>query len=255
MSFSVSQDPGSSPGAPTTSSFTTQAQAAFRRASGQRVLWACLVAVLLVVIGLLLSPRYDPREDVLANYGAPGELVIMPEISIKEGQDRQHQLPKSLQIPPPPARMEVEKEELSPEGTVAVPEPTEAPPNENITPVKAFNPDAEVATKNLVELNMPRQSNPDLYILHQVHPEYPLTVSEEERRTPVIYVLVAVFVNPDGDVTEAMIMTNTGSPAYADEVIEKVKQWKFGWRVAPGAGRWIQLPYNFNSPYFTGGQD
>ena len=118
----------------------------------------------------------------------------------------------------------------------------------------SVNPDAEVSSRDLVKLTMPRQSNPDLFIIHQVHPEYPLDASEEERRTPSIYVLVAVFVAPSGDVTEAMVMANTGSRIYADEVLDKVKQWKFGWRVEPGAGRWIQLPYNFNSPYFTGPQ-
>ncbi len=150
--------------------------------------------------------------------------------------------------------MEIEKEETSEKGSVPVPKETEAPPNDVLTPVTNFNPDAEVASKNLVELNMPQQSNPDLFIIHQVHPQYPLDASEEDRRIPSIYVLVAVFVNPEGEVTEAMIMSNTGRRMFADEVLDKVKQWKFGWRVPPGAGRWIQLPYNFNSPYFTGGQ-
>ena len=233
------------------SSFTTKAQGDFRRGAPKRILWASLTAIVIVLLIILLGPEYDPNEDILANYGAPGEMVIMPQVSIKEGQDRSHQLPKSLQTPPPPARMEIEKEEVSPEGTVPVPEETDAPPNETITPVTNFNPDAEIASKNLVELTMPKQSNPDLYIVHQVNPEYPLDATEQERRTPSIYVLVAVFVNPNGDVVEAMIVANTGSRLYADEVIAKVKQWKFGWRVDPGAGRWIQLPYNFNSPYFT----
>jgi hypothetical protein len=236
------------------SKLTTRAQAEFRRAGGKRLLWATCGAVLVVILIVLLGPRYDPREDILANYGAPGELVIMPQVSIEEGRDRQHQIPRSLQQPPPPARMEIEKDDISPEGTVPVPEETEAPPNEVITPVTSVNPDAEVSSRDLVKLTMPRQSNPDLFIIHQVHPEYPLDASEEERRTPSIYVLVAVFVAPSGDVTEAMVMANTGSRIYADEVLDKVKQWKFGWRVEPGAGRWIQLPYNFNSPYFTGPQ-
>lgn len=240
--------------AQTASSFTTQAQAAFRRGSGKRLAWAAVIALAAVLLVVLLGPKYDPREDPLANYGAPGEMVIMPQVSIDQGSDSRKQLPKSLQQPPPPARIEIEKEDVSPEGLVPVPEKTEAPPNEVITTVENFNPDAEVASRNLVELTMPRQSNPDLFIIHQVDPEYPLEASEDDRRTPTIYVLVAVFVNAEGDVTEAMIVANTGSRVYADEVVKKVKQWKFGWRVPPGAGRWIQLPYNFNSPYFTGSQ-
>lgn len=239
---------------PTPSPFTTGAQAAFKQGSGRRLLGAAVLAVVAVLLVILLGPRYDPRKDPLANYGAPGEMQIMPQVSIEDGRDSRKQLPRSLQQPPPPARMEIEKEEISPTGVVPVPEKTEAPPNETLTRVENFNPDAEVASRNLVELTMPRQSNPDLFILHQVNPEYPLEASEEDRRTPTIHVLVAVFVNPAGDVTDAMVMTNTGGRVYADAVIEKVKEWKFGWRVPPGAGRWLQLPYNFNSPYFTGSQ-
>ncbi len=158
----------------TISPFTTKAHDAFKRGGHKRILGAILAAVLLVIIGFLLGPEYDPKEDVLANYGAPGELVIMPQISIKDGQDQSHQLPKSLQIPPPPSRMEIEKEETSEKGSVPVPKETEAPPNDVLTPVTNFNTDAEVASKNLVELNMPQQSNPDLFIIHQVHPQYPL---------------------------------------------------------------------------------
>lgn len=236
------------------SSLSTRAHDSFKRAGGKRILGATIGALLIVVLIILLGPEYKPEEDPLANYGAPGELVLMPQVTIKEGQDQSHQLPKSLQVPPPPTNVEIEKEEKSPDGTQPVPEKTETPPNEVITPVTNFNPEAEIASRDLVELNMPRQSNPDLFILHQVHPEYPLEASEEDRRIPSIYVLVAVFVNPEGEVTEAMIMANTGSRLFADEVLDKVKQWKFGWRVPPKAGRWIQLPYNFNSPYFTGGQ-
>nr|MEE4269735.1 TonB family protein [Candidatus Krumholzibacteria bacterium] len=236
------------------SSFSTQAQDSFKRAGGKRILGATIGAILLVVLVIMLGPEYNPEEDPLAHYGAPGELVLMPQVTIKEGPDQVHRLPKSLQLPPPPARMEIEEEDISPEGTVPVPPATEAPPNDVITPVTQFNPDADLATRAQVELSMPRQSNPDLFILHQVHPEYPLEASEDDRRIPSIYVLVAVFVNPQGEVTEAMVMANTGGRLFADEVLKAVQQWKFGWRVEPGAGRWIQLPYNFNSPYFTGNQ-
>ena len=254
MTPSGAHDPDRSPACPDPS-LTTRAQAKFRRGGRKRILGATLGALVIVLLIILLGPKYDPHEDILANYGAPGEMVIMPQVSIEEGRDKRIQLPKSLQVPPPPARMEIEKEEVSPEGTVPVPEETDAEPNEVITPVIDPNPDAEVAARNLVELTMPRQSNPDLYIIRQVHPQYPLDASEEDRRAPRIYVLVAVFVAPSGDVTEAMVMANTGGRVYADQVLEKVKLWKFGWRVDPGAGRWIQLPYYFNSPYFNGSRD
>ena len=236
------------------SSFTTEAQAKFRLGSTKRTLWAAIGALCVVVILLLLSPEYDPQKDPLAHYGAPGEMVIMQQVSIQDGRDQTHQLPKSLQVPPPPARMEIEKEETSPEGSVPVPQETEATPNEVITTVTSINPDAEVSSKNLVELNMPIQSNPDLFLLQHQNPEYPLDATDGDRRIPSIYVLVAAFVNPDGEVTDVMVMTNTGSRVFADAVVEKVKEWKFGWRVPQKVGRWAKVVYNFNSPYFSSGQ-
>gem|GEM_PF-1429549 len=233
------------------SPFTTRAQESFRGGDRKRMLWAVLLGLVIMLAILLLGPDPDAIIDRLEHYGAPGELQIMPEISIEDGRDRAHQLPKSLQAPPPPSKMEIEKEETSETGTEPVPKETD--PSEVMvqTDVQVVDPDSEVAQNEQVELSLPMQSNPDWYILHQVRPEYPLDAPESERQIPVIFVKVAVFVGPAGDVVEAMITTTNGSRVFADEVLEKVQQWKFGWRVAPGAGRWIEMTWNFNSPYFT----
>ena len=113
--------------------------------------------------------------------------------------------------------------------------------------------EADVATDQRVQLALPMQSNPDFYIIYQEWPEYPLEAPESERRTPVIFVNAAVFVNPDGLVSDAMITSTNGSRVYSQAVLAAIRKWKFGWRIDPGAGRWIEIPINFRSPYFSPG--
>jgi outer membrane biosynthesis protein TonB len=63
---------------------------------------------------------------------------------------------------------------------------------------------------------------------------------------------VGVFVGPDGRVTASMVTTTNGSEVFTEEVLRAVDQWVFGWKVDPGAGRWIEMTWNFRSPYFSG---
>lgn len=235
-----------------TSRFTTKAQLAERQSSRRRILWAILFSMVALVAFIILGPDAESVKKKFEYYGVEGELRIMPEINIVDGQDMTHQLPKNLMTPPPPSQIEIEPEELSENGTEFVPEEAPDPLNEVINDTPQPNPDADQTAEERVELNLPMQSNPDWYIIHQVRPEYPLTASEEERRLPQIFVQVAIFVGPDGKVTDAMIQATNGSPVFSNEVLERVKQWEFGWRVPPGAGRWIAMTWNFNSPYFTG---
>ncbi len=232
--------------------FTTQAQLAERQGFRKRMLWAVVLAMAGLLIFILLGPDAQSVKDKFEYYGAPDELNIMQEVSIDNGQDMVHQLPKSMMTPPPPSHMEIEPEDLSETGTEPLPEETQEPINEVLNDVPTPNPDAEVAVNEQVELSLPQQSNPDWFILHQVRPQYPMSASEDERRMPVIFVKVAIFVGPDGKVTDAMIQATNGSQIFAEEVLRGVRQWEFGWRVEPGAGRWIAMTWNFNSPYFTG---
>ena len=234
------------------SRFTTEAQMAERQSTGRRMLWAVIFSMAALLAFIILGPDAESVKQKFEYYGVEGELSIMPEINIVDGQDRTHQLPKNLMTPPPPSQMEIEREELSENGTEFVPLETTEPINEIINDNPQPNPEADEASEERVELNLPQQSNPDWFIIHQVRPEYPLTAPEEERRLPVVYVNVAIFVGPDGKVTDAMIQATNGSSVFSNEVLERVKQWEFGWRVPPGAGRWIAMTWNFNSPYFTG---
>ncbi|MBU2502783.1 hypothetical protein KJ682_15735 [bacterium] len=236
------------------SPFTPEAHAAFKSKASVRMWWAAAATLVLLLLLVLLGPDQQDVKRRFEYYGAPGELRIMPEISIEDGSDRVHQLPKSLSVPPPPAEIEIEKDKPDPEGTEPAPREEESNPSEVDEPAVTPDPDAEIAARDQVELSLPTQSNPDWYILHQVRPEYPLDVREEERRTPIIFVKAAIFVGPDGSVLERMIQATNGSRPFAEEVLAALEQWKFGWRVDPGAGRWIEMTWNFKSPYYLGGR-
>ncbi len=228
--------------------YTTRAQAEFKRRNVRRLAWAGVAAVVILLILAWLGPDAQVVRRKFEHYGKPGELRIMPEVSIDEGSDRSHQLPKSLRKPPPPAViLPEERNDPRAEEKVPVPNDSEAKPA-----LEVARPDdltADTAQKDQVELKLPSQSNPDWYLLKQVNPEYPLDSSEADRRTPVVFVKVGIFVGPDGLVRETIILATNGSPVFGKAVLEAVKQWKFGWRVDPREGRWIEMTWNFRSPY------
>ena len=234
--------------------FTTEAQVAYRRGGRKRLAWAVGVAVLGLIAMVLLGPSEDVVKEKFEYYGAPSdEMQIMPEISIDQGADMTHQVPKSLQIPPPPANMDIIEEEDDPDATEAVPLKVENDPNEIDVAVDQPQPDAEVSQDQQVELSMPTQTSTDYFILHMVRPEYPLEATEAERRTPVIYVSLWIFAEPDGSVNTAWVTATNGSQVFSDAVTKAVLQWKIGWRVDEKKGRQIQMTWRFNSPYFTPG--
>ncbi len=212
---------------------------------------AAVVAVVILALLAWLGPDQQSVKRRFENYGKPGELKIMPEVSIDNGSDTRHQLPKSLQKPPPPSYFEPEHERPRPEAEEAVPVPKKMQPKPVLETAQQIDPKAEQAARNQAELKLPSQSNPDWYILKQVRPEYPLQTSETERRQPIIFVRAAIFVGPDGSVLEKMILATNGGPAFSREVLAALEQWKFGWRVDPGQGRWIEMTWNFKSPYFS----
>jgi TonB family protein len=231
--------------------FTTKAQIAERRDGRRRIIWAIALTLASLVVFILLGPDADTVKKRFEYYGAPGEMQIMPEVSIDDGQDQIRQLPKSLQTPPPPSRLEIEPEDLSENATETVPEPSKDPVNDVINDNRQPTPDAEMAASELVEMSLPMQSNPDFFIISSIIPQYPLTASEIERRVPVIFVVVNLFVNSGGRVTDTLIQATNGSRVYEDAVVEAVLQWEFGWRVPRESGGWITTRINFNSPYFS----
>jgi len=202
--------------------FTTRAQASFRRGGRKRLAWSGAVTLLGLALIVLLGPGEEVVKEKFEYYGAPSdEMQIMPEISIDQGSDQAHQIPKSLQVPPPPANMDIIEEKDDPDAVETRPEEVADDPNEIDVAVDQPQPDAEVSTDYQVELSMPTQSSTDFFILEMVRPEYPLGATETERRTPVIFVNLWIFAKPDGT--------------------EEKK------------GRQIQMTWRFKSPYFSPG--
>ena len=199
------------------------------------------------------ADRWAEVKERFEYYGAPGELRIMKEISIEDGNDLKHQIPKSLRVPPPPARVEVE-EEKSVEGFEPVPEKAEHDANELDVNTKNPLDNAESSEDFQVEMNLPMQTSDSFYLVHGPRPDYPLGATESERRTPVIAVKVGIFVGPDGHVSDVMILANDGGRAFEDAVRDVLREWKFAWLKEPGAGRWLQFTIRFKSPYFTPGR-
>ena len=215
------------------------------------MIWAGVTAVAGLALLVLLGPNEQEIKERFEYYGAPGDLRIMPEISIEEGHQKIHQIPRSLQVQPPPANIEIEKEDPTEDGTEEIPPVNLEELNQATTASEYPRDHAELSADQQVEMALPMQSNPDYYILHLVRPEYPLGASEADRRIPVILVEVVIFVGPDGLVTDAWEISNNGSRLFAEETLEAVKQWKFGWRIDPGVGRQYVIPWRFKSPYFT----
>ncbi len=220
------------------------------------MIWATVAALAGLILLVLLGPDEQEIKERFEYYGAPGELQIMPEISIEEGYQKVHQIPRSLQVQPPPPNIEIEKEDPTDEGTVEVPAENLTEPNEVITVQEYPQDSPDFSSDPQVEMARPMQTNPDYFILNLVRPQYPLGASEAERRIPVILVTVVIHVGSDGLVSDAWITQNTGGPLFGEECLEAVRQWKFGWRIDPGIGRQFPITWRFKSPYFTpGGQE
>jgi len=231
--------------------FTTVAQDRFRQGARRRWLVASGCAVVALLLLVWLGPEETRITRQLQYYGAPGEMKIMPEISIDTGADARHRLPRSLQMPPPPAKIEVVPErtddraiEKVPKAEVAIDRVAEAVTD----PAEAI---VDALFEEQVQLLLPQQTSRDWYILHMVRPEYPVLASEQDRRRPVINVVVWIFVDTQGNVTAAQLISNEGGDVFGNAVLEAVQQWKLGWRVDPQKGRQLVLPWRFRSPYFS----
>lgn len=232
-------------------SFTTAAQDRFRQGARRRWLVASGCAVVALLLLVWLGPEETEIVRSLQYYGAPGELKIMPEISIDTGADPVYRLPRSLQMPPPPAKIQVVPDRTDDRALEKTPKAEEAIErvDEAVTdPAEAI---MDALFEEQVQLLLPQQTSRDWYILHLVRPEYPVLASEQDRRRPVINVVVWIFVDPQGNVTAAQLISNEGGDVFGDAVLEAVQQWKLGWRVDPKKGRQLVLPWRFRSPTFN----
>jgi len=234
--------------------FTTAAQDRFRQGARRRLLVASGCAIVALLLLVWLGPRDSAIVRRLQYYGAPGPMKIMPEISIDTGADPVHQLPRSLQMPPPPARLEVIPDRTDERALEKVPKAEKAIDRVGQAVTDPAEASLDALFNEQVQLLLPQQTSLDWYILHLVRPEYPVLASEQDRRRPVINVVVWIFVDPQGNVTAAQLISNEGGDVFAEAVIEAVQQWKLGWRVDPQNGRQLVLPWRFRSPYFNAGR-
>jgi hypothetical protein len=242
-----------SPSAPEYASpFASVFQTAFKARQTSRFAAAATVAVLVLLLLVWLGPEREEIKRRFEIYGAEGPLRIMPEISIDDGADTHHQLPVAYRDLPPPPPLEVLPEDSDPEAAIEVPAPRET---EEVLVEDAdtdSEADPDLAQVDQVQLSLPRQSSSDFIITKMVRPLYPLSASEVERRTAVIQVNVAIFVDSSGLVTASMIMGNNGSARFGQVVLKAVNQWEFQWLTEDAVrqlGRWIEMSWRFKSPY------
>jgi TonB family protein len=231
-------------------SFTTAVQHASKTRAWPRFVGAGVVAVIALIVLALFGPEREEIRKRFEVYGAEGEIKLMPEISIDEGQDRVHQLPESFREAPPP-NYQVEPDDPSPDAEREVPKAvTEAlvtAEDESEFDVV----DAETGEQDQVELTLPQQTSRDFRILELVRPVYPVGASASERRIPSVRVDAAIFVGTDGKVQAAMVTGGSGGPIFEEEVLRAVRQWLFEWIIdpPPSVGRWIEMSWRFKSPF------
>jgi hypothetical protein len=235
--------------------FIESANQNFKHRSRQRFIVAIGITAFCLILFIILGPDADTVNKKFEYIGAQGDLNIMDAISVVDGTDKVHQLPKSLQKPPPPSNIEIEKEMTHETGTREIPRPVVAQEVENPVIMEIIDEQAEEFTQELVSLATPMQNSSTYYIKHMIRPEYPLLeATETELQTEVIYVSVQFFVEKGGTVSASMIQSTNGGPAFTNEVLKKIDQWILGFYIDVGPGIWLQTTWNFKSPYFIPGQ-
>ncbi len=205
---------------------------------------------MILVLLAILGP--DP-EEVKKRFefpGAEGVLKIMPEISISPGVDAVEQMPRYFRETPPPPAVEVRPDDLDPLATETMPITDLPSPQSDSDLVVEADPDLEQV--NLVEFSLPQQTNPDFVLIRMVRPQYPANATEQQRRTPVIRVEVAIYIAETGEVTASMILSSDGGVLFEEVVLKAVNQWLYKPIVVDGhppEGRWQTLTWRFLSPY------
>lgn len=216
------------------------------------MVWSVAGAVVVLVIVVLLGPE---REEVKRRFefpGAEGPLKIMPEISITPGRDRVEQLPEYFRKTPPLPTVEIQPDEIDPDAQ------QEIPPQDVFQPEIATETELQVETNpdlkevNLVEFSLPQQTNPDFVLIRMIRPQYPAHATEAQRRTPVIKVEAAIYIEVTGEVTASMILSSNGGQVFDEVVLQAVNQWLYRPIIKDGKppqARWQTLTWRFWSPY------
>lgn len=113
--------PGPAQPAPPPQSFTTAAQVGFRQGGPRRLAVAAGIALLALLLLVWLGPQDTGSCAASPITARPANSQDHAQISIDDGADAMHRLPRSLQVPPPPARLEVLPERTDDRATEIVP--------------------------------------------------------------------------------------------------------------------------------------
>jgi hypothetical protein len=235
------------------------ASAEERARAGKRLLWALPVAVGVLLMLALLGPDADTIERKFTPYGATGPLRLMPEISIEDSDDPEHQR-AAVQADPPPAapRYQVEPEDFAPVAEEKAPlhrDETSEITGMGEATSQLEETDVAIAADGdaAVDMDMPSQQvDSDFIIRKLVRPLYPPGASEADRRKPVVTVQAAFFLNEQAEIVAVMIQSNDGGPEFAAEVQAAMEQWEFEPRLRDGqppAPRWLVVTWRFRSPF------
>jgi TonB family protein len=232
-----------------------------RREEGRWLLWGAAVAVVLV-LALFAAWRWDaarrpaamarrPVELPVRRFtpGRAGPLRMMPQLSIDDGTDAREQAASRARRPPVPSPPRPAPPPVSSGELVPVPSLARAPADSLAAPV---SDDVDVTLYDAIEMRLPAQMNPCFVLERLAKPEYPVGVSEQDRRRSAITVEVAFFVNLQGNVTASYILKSDGATVFNEPVLRAVNAWKFAPVTDPACpplGFWIRLPVIFHSPY------
>jgi len=220
---------------------------AYRRKQ-QRIMWASIGgAVLVLLLVIILGPDRDEVKRRWEFSGEEGPLKVMPELSIDDGADERHQerMRRARELSPPAPNFEVhDPEGEDPTRDIVSPEPDDS------DRIDAES-EPEWDAYDTVELELPSQTNPCFILRRQVYPRYPADASGVDRSRSQITVKVAFFVDPEGQVGGAYIMSSDGSAPFDDVVLKAVRQWRYEpdfTACASPDGFWNVLTVFFRAP-------
>jgi TonB family protein len=208
-------------------------------------------AVASVVVGVLIGPDPQDIHRWLEHTGMEGDLVILDEIQIIPDDDPITQKPKEamagamqgleVDVEPSPVNPEAEKPTPSPREQ-GLPEPR---PVVSELPIEGLTLSRDRVTQ--VEMHRSPQRSMSFVLRKFVAPLYPENAGSSQR-SRVIWVVVAMYVDEEGKVTDAYTTRNDGGPDFRAAVLDAVRQWEYEPLRIDGVahGFWDEIHFKFH---------
>lgn len=221
----------------------------YREGQGQRAILALALSAALHVVVVVAALRpwgesaLTGRTRIVfveGHTGTYGPLRLMGDLNLSGGSDpvSQPALPPTAPKPQPKAVRVVRAAGAAEGGAPQDPDtPGEIVPTAMEAQAEGSSTAREVAAADAralpgpqfdgqVELNRPGQTSPDFVLLEFVRPLYPAGVPPV-LRTRRIVVHVAMYVDLDGTVADAYVVSSEGGALFDDAVLVAVRQWKY----------------------------